>query len=145
MINGCYGCKRHQASAFAQPFVGNLPKNRTEGSWPFHVISIDYAGPRVRTQEKSYSLLYVCSLFRALYLELLLHLTTKECIRNIKRFIARRGRPERIYPDRREMATDGSKERTVSGLASKAENCMAIQPKQIPLLGRLIRKGWWGW
>ena len=33
------------------------------------------------------------------------------------------------------MATEGCKRRTVSGLASKAGNCMAIQSKQSPQMG----------
>ena len=45
IIKRCYGSKRHQASAFAKPPPGNLPRNRTEGSWPFQVVGIDYAGP----------------------------------------------------------------------------------------------------
>ena len=32
MIKRCYGCKRFQAVAHAHPPVGNLPKDRTEGS-----------------------------------------------------------------------------------------------------------------
>ena len=76
VIKSCYGCKRHQASAFAQAPVGNLPKNTTKGSWPFQVIGIDYARPityraRKGQEKKSYILLDACSLSPALYLELL--------------------------------------------------------------------------
>ena len=81
VIKRCYGCKRFQVTAFAQPPTGNLPRNRTEGSSAFQVVGIDYAGPiynRARKdQKKSYILLYACSLTRGLYLELLLDLTTE--------------------------------------------------------------------
>ena len=43
----CNGCKRFQTTAFAKPPTGNLPKDRTEGSRPFQVIGVDYAGPFV--------------------------------------------------------------------------------------------------
>ena len=45
MMKRCYGCKRFQAVAHAHPPVGNLPKDRTEGSVPFQVIGVDFAGP----------------------------------------------------------------------------------------------------
>ena len=45
MIKRCYGCKQFQAVAHAHPPVGNLPKDRTEGSVPFQVIGVDFAGP----------------------------------------------------------------------------------------------------
>ena len=104
VIKRCYGCKRHQVTAFAQPPPGNLPRDRTEGSWPFQVVGIDYAGPILyRTtknhEKKSYILLCACSLTRSIYLELVPNLTTEECIRSLKRLIARRGRPDKIYSD----------------------------------------------
>jgi hypothetical protein len=89
---------------FAQPPPGNLPRDRTEGSWPFQVVGIDYAGPILyRTtknhEKKSYILLCACSLTRSIYLELVPNLTTEECIRSLKRLIARRGRSDKIYSD----------------------------------------------
>ena len=97
VIKRCYGCKRFQITAFAQPPTGNLPMDRTEGSSPFQVVGIDCRAKK--DQKKSYILLYACSLTRGLYLELLPDLTTGECIRSLKRLIARRGRPQNIYSD----------------------------------------------
>lgn len=48
---------------------------------------------------KAYIVLYACSLTRAVYLELLPDQTTQEFLRSLKRFIARRGRPEKIFSD----------------------------------------------
>ena len=48
---------------------------------------------------KAYIVLYACSLTRVVYLELLPDQTTKEFLRSLKRFIARRGRPEKIFSD----------------------------------------------
>ena len=102
MIKRCYGCKRFQAVTHAHPPVGNLPKDRTEGSVPFQVIGVDFAGPiAYRTKGnkdgKAYIILFTCSLTRAVYLELLPNQTMEEFIRMLKRLIARRGRPEKIY------------------------------------------------
>ena len=74
MIKRCYGCKRFQAVAHAQPPVGNLPKDRTEESVPFQVIGVDFAGPvAYRTKGnkdgKAYIILFTCSLTREVYLK----------------------------------------------------------------------------
>ena len=104
VIKQCYGCKRFQIAAFANPPQGNLPRDRTEGNSPFQVVGVDYAGPiKYRTSKnregKAYIVLYACSLTRALYLELTKTLETNEFISTLKRLIARKGRPEKIYSD----------------------------------------------
>jgi hypothetical protein len=71
---------------------------------PFEVLGIDYAGPiTYRSSKKrigkAYILLFACSLTRAIYLELLPDQTAENCIRSLKRFVARRGRPKKIYSD----------------------------------------------
>ena len=48
---------------------------------------------------KAYIVLYACCLTRAVYLEILPNLTVEEFIRSIKRLIARRGRPKKIFSD----------------------------------------------
>ena len=102
--NSCHGCKRFQASPYATPPPGNLPTTRTRGTNPYQVIGVNYAGSiryRVSKQRegKAYVLLYACSLARGIYLDLLPNLETAECLKSMKQFIARRGRPERIYSD----------------------------------------------
>ena len=100
----CAGCKRHQAMAYAAQPPADLPTTRTQGVNPFQVIGIDYAGPvRYRgsrkCERKAYILLYACSLNRGIYMDLLPNLETSECLHSLKGFIARRGRPNRIYSD----------------------------------------------
>ena len=65
---------------------------------------MDYAGPlyyqkSLKTEGKAYILLYCCSLTRAVYLDLMPNQTFEEMILSFQRFIARRGRPEKIYSD----------------------------------------------
>ena len=100
----CHGCKRFQASAYAAPRPLNLPTTWTQGTNPYQVIGVDYAGPiryRVSKQRegKAFVLLYACGLTRGIYLDLLPNLETAECLKSLKQFIARRGRPERICSD----------------------------------------------
>ena len=80
-IRACHGCKRFRAKAAANPPPGNLPVDRTQGSRPFQVIGVDYAGPikykkRGKVESKAYIVLYACFLCRALYLDLVSSLQT---------------------------------------------------------------------
>ena len=104
VVKNCHGCRRFQEQAFSFPPQGNLPKDRTEGKIPFQVVGVDYAGPLkyrkgAKTEGKAYVLLYACSLTRALFLDFLPSLETTEFLASLKRFIARRGRPQKMYSD----------------------------------------------
>lgn len=91
-IRRSHGCKRFQAKAFANPPPGNLPRDRTERTTPFE----DVGGQS--KEKKAYILLYACSLTRGLYLQLTSTMETEEfSLRSLKRLIARRGRPKKIY------------------------------------------------
>ena len=93
VLRACSGCKRFQAMALATPPPGLLPTDRTEGSTPFEVIGVDFAGPikyriRAKTEGKAYLALYACSLARGLFLEVLPNLATSEFFRSFKQLIA---------------------------------------------------------
>lgn len=53
----------------------------------------------LKREGKAYIILYACSLMRALCLELSRIMETGEFLRSLKRLIARKGRPEKIYSD----------------------------------------------
>ena len=104
VIKSCNGCYRFRAKAYATPPPGKLPVDRTEGSEAFEVVGVDFAGPlkyrKSKKQEgKAYLIVYACSLTRALHLEVLTTMETTEFLGSLKRFIARRGRPKKIYSD----------------------------------------------
>ena len=76
VIRGCNGCKKFQVNAFSNPPAGKLPTDRTQGSAPFKVIGLDFAGLigyklKTKKEGKPYILLFACSLTRAVHLELL--------------------------------------------------------------------------
>lgn len=103
-VRECHGCRRFQARAVGNPPHGNLPIDRTQGTHPFQVIGVDYAGPLRykkpgRLNGKAYIALYTCSLSRALYLDLMTSLETQKFLLSLKRFIARKERPQKIYFD----------------------------------------------
>ena len=104
VVKACSGCKRFETTTLAALPPGLLPTDRTEGNTTFEVIGVDFAGPlkyRVRSKKvgKTYLVLYACGLTRGLFLEVLPNLEMKEFLRSLKRLIARRGRPAKIYSD----------------------------------------------
>ena len=114
VINECVECKRFQVTALANPPTGNLPKERTEGSVPIKSIGVDFAGPikyfsKNKSEMKAYILIFACSSTRAVYLNLLPDQTTEHLLRSLKRFVARRGRPEKIFSDNGRTYVSASK------------------------------------
>lgn len=105
-IKSCWGCKRFQVLAFSSPPPGLLQRERTGGSTAFEVVGVDFTGPikyrrSARVEGKAYLVLFVCSLSKALHLEILPNLGTATFLGSLKRLIARRGRPSKIYSDNR--------------------------------------------
>ena len=100
----CLRCRRFLTKPYQAPTPAPLPTTRTEGTTPYKVIGVDFAGPIKykikKTQEgKAYLVLYACSLTRGVYLEVLEILETLPFLRSLKRLIARRCRPSLIYSD----------------------------------------------
>ena len=48
----CFGCVKFRSQAYQKPPPGNLSATRTEGSAPFQVLGVDFAGP-IRYQSKT--------------------------------------------------------------------------------------------
>ena len=143
----CHGCKRFRARAYQAPPPGNLPKTRTEGSRPFQVIGVDFTGPirytpRAKTESKAYLAVYACSLTRAVHLDLLKSLETSEFIASLKRFIARRGRPEMIYSDN--GSTFKATEKWLNKVQQDERFHELLASLTIKWQFNLSRAPWWG-
>ena len=147
ITRACYGCRRFRVKAYSSPPPGNLPRERTEGENPFQVIGVDYAGPlkyrvKAKMEGKANILLYTCSLTRALHLDLLPSLETKEFLRSFKRFIARRGRPETVYSDNGKSFVGAAKWISKVMRDEKFHDLLADQ--QMKWKFKLSRAPWWG-
>jgi hypothetical protein len=99
----CNTCKIRRAKP-SYPEMGQLPEFRLEQpSRPFAVTGVDYFGPMEvtigRRREKRYGVLFTCLSMRAVHLEIAASLTTDSCIMALRRFVARRGCPEKLYSD----------------------------------------------
>ena len=147
VIKSCKGCRRFRAKAFAAPPPGKLPIDRTEGSEAFEVVGVDFAGPlkyrKSKKQEgKAYLIVYSCSLTRALHLEVLTSMETTEFIGSLKRFIARRGRPKKIYSDNGRTFVAAAKWLRTVMSDERVSNLLARG--EIKWQFNLSRAPWWG-
>ena len=82
------------------PVPGQLSTDKTNGYGAFQTVGLDYAGPilykeKTKNLKKAYILLITCSLSRAVHLELVQSQKLEEFIICFKRFVARRGRPQK--------------------------------------------------
>ncbi|KAI5727292.1 hypothetical protein M8J77_000310 [Diaphorina citri] len=105
-IFSCLKC--YKLSATVQPpYMGDIPLSRFAQGRCFINVAIDFAGPyllksgprRNSPIVKSYLVVFVCMSVKAVHLELANSLTTESCLAALDRFIARRGKPNRIYSD----------------------------------------------
>lgn len=106
VVRKCIICTRFKAKTM-EPFMGNLPSNRVSQSYPFQTCGVDFAGPfmissktgRGNKVTKCYLCLFVCFSTKAVHLETVSDLSTQAFIASLKRFIARRGKPDNIRCD----------------------------------------------
>lgn len=85
--------------------MGELPPERVQPAFPFVHTGVDYCGPfscrptRRATAVKCYVSVFVCLVTKAVHLECVADLTTNSFLAALRRFVARRGKPELIECD----------------------------------------------
>ena len=97
---------------------------------------------RLNSCGKAFVLLYACSLTRGIYLDLLPNLKTAECLKSLKQFIARRGRPERIYSDNGRTFVGAANWIRAIMKEERLQTYLSIN--QIKWQFNLSRAPWWG-
>ena len=95
--------------------MADLPKDRiTPDKPPFSFVGVDCFGPfivrRGRSMVKRYGVLYTCLTVRAIHIEVVHSLDTNCFINSMRRFIARRGKPEQMRSDNGGNFVCGEKE-----------------------------------
>ncbi|XP_071562311.1 uncharacterized protein [Temnothorax nylanderi] len=106
ITHDCITCFRNKPKPLLQ-IMGQLPADRVTPTRPFFVIGVDFAGPittlvnrgRGRKTNKSYISLFICFSTRAVHLEAVSDLSTASFLAALRRFVGRRGCPQRIYSD----------------------------------------------
>ena len=85
--------------------MGDLPTARVDPPLKiFEGVGLDFAYPRQcrkspNCPEKSCLALFVCFASKAVHLEQVSDLSTAACIAAIRRFVSRRGCPEKLHSD----------------------------------------------
>ncbi|MCP3663650.1 MAG: DDE-type integrase/transposase/recombinase, partial [Gammaproteobacteria bacterium] len=106
VLSQCATCRRWKGGPFRLPRMPNLPKERVSRSSPFQYVGLDYLGPFIvrkpnehQETQKVWICLFTCMAIRAVHLELVWDLTSEQFLLCLKRFISRRGKPDRITSD----------------------------------------------
>ncbi|KAL0861810.1 hypothetical protein ABMA27_009282 [Loxostege sticticalis] len=106
VVHKCILCFKLKAKSATQ-IMGSLPRDRVSVTRPFQIVGTDYGGPfyvkqtRIRKPviTKSYIVIFVCFVTKAIHIELASDMTTNTFLACLKRFIARRNKPSKIYCD----------------------------------------------
>ena len=126
-LGKCFECKKQQAKP-AEQIMAQLPKERVEvGKPPFTYVGVDYFGPMLvkyrRGTVKRYGCIFTCLVTRAVHVEVAHSLDSNSFLMALHRFIARRGKPQKIFSD------NGSN--FVAAERELAEEIQAINTKKL--------------
>ncbi|KAL7735172.1 hypothetical protein ACLKA6_014888 [Drosophila palustris] len=105
VVRSCISCFHYKPRLMKQ-LMGNLPSDRLRGERPFLITGVDFCGPFLTTYRlrgkapyKTYAAIFVCFASKAIHIELVSELSTNSFLLCLRRFIARRGVPERLCCD----------------------------------------------
>jgi hypothetical protein len=103
ILRECIHCRRRQGQLAGQR-MADLPEDRvTPDKLPFSYVGVDCFGPfmvkRGRSMVKRYGCLFTCLTTRAIHIEKIDSMDTDSFIDAMRRFEARRGKPEVIRSD----------------------------------------------
>ena len=105
VLGKCNVCQKYQGCPFKMPSMSPWPNNKVIRSLSFQYSSLDYFGPlyiKCRNhadRKKVWVCLFTCVAVRAIYLEIVADLSAEEFPLALRRFIARRGKPQQIVLD----------------------------------------------
>ncbi|XP_054713000.1 uncharacterized protein LOC129222513 [Uloborus diversus] len=103
----CIKCFKNRSSTATQ-IMADLPSARVTPARVFARTGVDFAGPfmtkfrkgRGIRPLKTYVCLFICFSTKAIHLETVSDLTSEAFLASLKRFAARRGKPQEIFSDR---------------------------------------------
>lgn len=105
VMHECVKCFKAKPLAHEQ-LMGDLPLERVSPAPAFQRVGVDYCGPfelRPATRKgapiKCYVCLFVCLVCKAVHIEIVMDLTSEAFLAALRRFVARRGRPDIILCD----------------------------------------------
>ncbi|XP_053378167.1 uncharacterized protein LOC128547996 [Mercenaria mercenaria] len=103
VIHMCTVCRRFDGGPYKMPPMPSLPPSRVTECRPFSRTGLDYLGPiYVKSNDtpmKVWVCLFTCLVTRAVHLEVVLDISTEECLMCLRRFISQRGTPVQLISD----------------------------------------------
>ncbi|XP_015907537.2 uncharacterized protein [Parasteatoda tepidariorum] len=100
VVKNCVKCKRFSVKPLEAVSI-LLPEDRFRDAAIFEIIGVDPCGPLLlKGDRKCWVVLFTCSIYRAVHLEVVSSLSTDCFILALRRFIARRGHPSTVYSDK---------------------------------------------
>ncbi|XP_074648982.1 uncharacterized protein LOC141904302 [Tubulanus polymorphus] len=113
IISGCVPCRKVKGKPVQQK-MAPLPADRITPAPPFTNVGLDFFGPfeikRGRAVVKRYGCIFTCLVVRAIHIEVCDNLSTDSFINALRRFMSRRGYPDKIRCDNGTNFIGGSKE-----------------------------------
>ena len=114
IVRSCFNCKRRCQAPHEQK-MADLPSDRvTPDKPPFSFVGVDCFGPfivkRGRSLEKRYGVIFTCLSIRAIHIEVAHSMDIDSFVNALRRFMARRGKPELIRSDNATNFTSGERE-----------------------------------
>lgn len=114
VIGKCFSCKRRNAPHGTQ-LMGELPAACVSPEkGPFINVGIDYFGPlyvkQGGSEVKKYGCSFTCLVGRTVHIELADNLSTDSFLNALRRFMSRRGSPEKIFSDNGSNFKGGERE-----------------------------------
>ena len=96
-------CIRYQGGPYQTKVMSPWPRSKTTESSPFTNTGVDYFGPLYvkngGNRKKVWICLFTCIVIRAVHLELVEDMTAEHFLEAFRRFIARRGKPNKTISD----------------------------------------------
>lgn len=117
---------------------------------PFEITGLDFAGSLyvkdgVGQKQKVYILLFTCAVIRTVHLEMTFGLSAEDIVRGLRRFVARRGFPKKIYSDNACSFRRTAQEIKEVARNSETESVKAFSSKcSIEWKFIAERAPWWG-
>ena len=119
VVQSCYQCKKQHKRPMQQQMV-TLPAERTNEYKPFINVGVDFFGPMYvkhgRGTAKRWGCLFTCLTTRAVRIEVAHSLSADSFIMAFQRFVARRGKPAKVWSDNGTNFTAGEKELRAEGM-----------------------------
>ena len=161
-VRKCVTCQKTNGDTFRPVSSAPLPPSRVSEGQAFSTTGVDYAGPLYvkgstgdRNPTKVHIALFTCAVVRAVHLEFAEDLSSEYFIQAFRRFVSRRGVPERLFSDNAKnfkTVAKGSLPCLVrfwrqknAKILSKSWNKMAVYCRKSTLVERVLREiGWLG-